>query len=298
MSETKRQVTIITASSNSGKYCIDELFTRYPNQVHVKAAFRSEEKARSFREKYPGIEIVSGVDAEKPETLSPAFQGSHSALIVTTHDDTRGFDKDAELTCNMINAAVQTGVKYIVFVGSFTVNNMERMSVIAFRFKPCEDLLEKFGKEIGIKWTSLRGGCFMENMLPMAEKFDANPLIMFPNINVPLIDTRDIGKSGAACLVASNIDEHHGMFYEMNGPEFVSSPDLAKIYSKVLGKEIKYQELPKESISKFMPPNVAPSFEFMVEAGKNAAPFKHDVKKLTGTDGYTFEEFLKFHLSK
>jgi hypothetical protein len=157
-------VAIITGNSNSGKYCIEELFTRYKDSgLKIKAGFRSAEKAQPLLDKYPGLEAVTDVDAYKPESMVKLFQGSKYALIVTPHDMSKGFSDDAKLTSNMINTAVEQGVNYIVLVASFTVNNMERMGMIGSRFKPSEDLLEKLGKEKNIKWTVLRGGCFMVN---------------------------------------------------------------------------------------------------------------------------------------
>ena len=39
---------------------------------------------------------------------------------------------------------------------------------------------------------------------------------------------------------------------------------------------------------------MAQAFEYMVDGGKNAAPFNDDVKKLTGQHG-TFEQFIRDH---
>ncbi len=60
---TKPLVAIITGSSNTGSSCIEELFEKYADVVRVRAAFRNEEKAKKLREKYPNLEIITGVDA-------------------------------------------------------------------------------------------------------------------------------------------------------------------------------------------------------------------------------------------
>ena len=64
--------------------------------------FRSEEKARPFREKYSNLEIVTGIDASQPKSLKPAFEGADSALIVTTFDPTKGFAEDAALNSKFV----------------------------------------------------------------------------------------------------------------------------------------------------------------------------------------------------
>lgn len=127
--------SIVTANSNSGSACIEELFARkdYCDKVNVRGVFRSAEKAEPFAKKYPTLEICTGVDASKPETLNKAFVGAEKAFIVTVHDYNRGFAEDAKLTKNMILAAVEAGVKYIVLVASWTVKDCVRLSGLAAR---------------------------------------------------------------------------------------------------------------------------------------------------------------------
>lgn len=203
-------------------------------------------------------------------------------------------DKDANLTETMINHAVQNGVKYIVVVGSWTVKDPQRMSIIANRFVSSERLLEKLAAEKGLKWTVLHGGFFMENLLnPNFKKNVADGTIMFPKVYSAMVDTRDIGRSAAACL-ASGPDKHHGKKYEMNGPEVLTGEDLARIAGKVLGKQLGYAETPREVLRKVMPEAIAQLFEYMVDNGKEASPFTQDVKNLTGQNG-TLEQFLREH---
>ena len=190
---SKPLVSIITGNSNSGSSCIKELFDRYADKVKVRGCFRSKEKAEPFQKSYPKMETIIGVDAAQPDTLKVAFEGAQSALIVTPHDQTKGFSDDAQLTANMINKAVEAGVKYIVLVASFTVNYYEKMPIIASRFLPSEQLLEKLNKEKGIKYTVLRGGCFMENVLPTFKKsISERSAIDMPNIHVAMVDTKVI----------------------------------------------------------------------------------------------------------
>lgn len=285
--------SIVTANSNSGSACIEELFARedYSGKVKVRGVFRSEEKAEPFAKKYPELEICTGVDASRPETLSKAFAGAEKAFIVTVHDYNRGFSEDARLTKNMILAAVESGVKYIVLVASWTVKDCVRLSGLAARFKPCEEYLEELGREKGLKWTVLRGGCFMENMVQGLNAVKAgSDTFVLCKADAPMVATVDIGRSGAACLAASDVNEHHGKFYDMSGPDYLTGDVIAKAISKRLNREVKYSELPKAAFAK-MPEAVSQVFEYIGELGKNATPKTDDVLRLTGRTT-TIDDFL------
>ena len=231
----KPLVTIITGNSNSGSSCIKEIFERYSDKVSVRGVFRSKEKAQPFLNKYSKLEVITGVDAYQPETLKVAFDGADSALIVTPHDSTRDFADDAKLTANMINQAVDCKVKYIVLVASWTVHHPDKMPIIASRFLPSEHLLEKLSKEKNLKYTVLRGGFFMENLLPgLKASIKTHSALNLPKLVCAMVDTRDIGNSAAACL-AVNGEGHHAKYYEMNGPEMLDGDFMAQVLAKIYG---------------------------------------------------------------
>jgi uncharacterized protein YbjT (DUF2867 family) len=250
----KKLVTIVTGNSKSGLYCIEELFTRYSDKLNVRGVFRSEDKARPFREKYSNLEIVTGIDAYETKSLIPAFEGAQSALIVTTFDSNRGFADDAFLTANLINSAVENGVKYIVLVGSWTVH-ADKMAILTSRFKPSEELLVKLEKEKGINWTVLRGGFFMENLIHMFKVSDASE-IRLPDFLFPMVATRDIGRSAAACLASDNQEQHYGKYYEMSGPEQLTGDIIAKTFSSVLNREVKFNPLSMDEVRSYLPPYI------------------------------------------
>jgi uncharacterized protein YbjT (DUF2867 family) len=56
-------------------------------------------------------------------------------------------------------------------------------------------------------------------------------------VGVSTVDVRDIAEAAAIALTTAG---HEGMTYNLNGPDIVSGPGAAAIWSEVLGKEIKY----------------------------------------------------------
>ncbi len=136
----------------------------------------------------------------------------------------------------------------------------------------------------------------MDNLLGMtAESVKKNNSFSMLNLHYPMVDTRDIGKSAAVCL-GSNDPKHFNKNYEISGPENLTCDQIAKIFTKVLGREIKYNELPIEQFKKHAPPYVVEIMAYMHENGENAVPFTQDVQDITGQHT-SFEQFLLDHKS-
>lgn len=79
-----------------------------------------------------------GIDAAQPASLGTCLEDSDVAVVVTPLDTTRGFERDSELSVNMIKAAVDAGAKRVIYVGSWTVKNPKELRGIAQRFVATE----------------------------------------------------------------------------------------------------------------------------------------------------------------
>jgi len=130
----------------------------------------------------------------------------------------------------------------------------------------------------------------MDNLLYMFKESLKKDFISLPNFYYPMVDTRDIGKPAAVCL-GSNDPRHYSKYYEISGPEILTGDYIAQVFSNVLGRQIKYNEMSMDDFRKFSSPYVIEIFEYLQENGKNAAPFTQDVKNITG-EHTTLEEFV------
>jgi uncharacterized protein YbjT (DUF2867 family) len=208
---SKPLVAVFTGNSNCGSACIEWLLTRYADQVNVRGVFRTEEKAKPYREKHPQLEVVVGADATRPETMDAAFQGAQAACIVFPHEPTSGYDRD--LVSPMVNAAAASnGLNYVCLVAAYTLNDMEGMHLMNASLAPGVARLEQLAKETGLKYTVLLSGCFMENLLMHFKRIKATSVYTFPDVTCAMVNTRDIGRSAAACL-AGDHDQHNGKRY-------------------------------------------------------------------------------------
>jgi len=238
MASKKIVAAVVTASSNSGAQAVASLLES-GKDVTVRAAFRSAEKAAELTKKVgspTNLEIVTGVDAEKPDTLAPVFQGADFAVCVTPHAD---FARDAELTCSMVQAASEAGA-HVIFVGSWTVRAPD--TTIAKRFVPTEALL----RTLDTKWTALRSGYFSGNYAALFKK-DA-PDVYFPELTVPPVDPADMGRVAAAICLADDPAKHHGQFYDVSGPEELSTAQIVAKVSKATGTTFTYHPVPVDNV--------------------------------------------------
>lgn len=93
-------------------------------------------------------QTVTGFDALDVPSLGKVFAGATFAVVVTPLDPTRGHDmaafkEDGEMCCSMIRAAVEAGVKHVIYVGSWTTTAADSLTYLASRFAPAEALLEE-----------------------------------------------------------------------------------------------------------------------------------------------------------
>lgn len=292
------RVSVLTGNSNSGSSALKTMLQDSSRVYKVKAGFRSENSAKEFSETYKdcgNFEVMVGVDADEVESMQELFSGSEFAIIVTPHDPSRGMQDDARLTANMINCAVDSGVKHIVYIGSWTVKDRQRISHIASRFYPSEQLLRQLEQTRGIKWTSLRCGFFNQNFIGMFKSLKNSNKIVFPKVYIPSVNTEDIGRSAAAIVRDSK--HHHGKCYEISGPKMMSFFDpeedqnFCKVFGKVLGREIEYEEKQIEQFKGIFPEYLVQVLEYMQTEGVNAIPLSDDVLKLTGQHS-KFEDWL------
>jgi uncharacterized protein YbjT (DUF2867 family) len=66
---------------------------------------------------------------------------------------------------------------------------------------------------------------------------------------IALIDAEDVA---SAAVVALREDGHEGKAFDLTGPEALTNPDLAERYSKVLGREIAWVDVPEADFLKTM----------------------------------------------
>lgn len=138
----------------------------------------------------------------------------------------------------------------------------------------------------------------MNNILHMfSQSIKANSLISFPELHLPAVDTRDIGRCAAA-LSLEESNKYHGRAFECSGPEILTMPKIAKTLTTVLGREIKY--VPTNAVAfveKFKPPPaISELLYYMEQTQENAVPFKpEDMEILLEEPPTGLEQWARDH---
>ncbi|HEY2589118.1 MAG TPA: SDR family oxidoreductase [Tepidisphaeraceae bacterium] len=194
-----------------------------------RAMVRDVTKAAAL--KLTGVEVVPG-DLDKPETLPAALKGIDQVMLVSPP-----MPRQAELEGNMVAAAKRAGVRHIVKFSAMTADPNSKA-----RFPRLHGITERAIVESAIAWTFLRPTFFMQNMLDLAGMVRGGTIYQpCGDARAGFVDTADIA---AVAVEALTEPGHEGTAYDITGPELLSYHDVARIFSEVLGKPVKYQDVP------------------------------------------------------
>ena len=161
--------------------------------------------------------------------------------------------------------------------------------------------IESALRAFDVPFTILRPNYFFQNDAMLKDPLTKAGIYPMPlgDVGVSAVDVRDIAEATAIVLTSS---EHEGKTYNLNGPEIVSGPKAASIWSKLLGKEIRYtghnMEAFEEQMRKRAPSwsafDLRMMFEGYLERGFVAED--GDLKTLTKLLGHAprrYEDFAK-----
>ncbi len=226
------------------------------------------------------VECIEG-DFEKPDTLAAAMQNVDQMFLVTlkTRQD-----------ISALEAAKQAGVKHVVKLS--TLEASDALIQIGKWHREREKLIEASG----LTWTFLRPGMFMTNAIDWwADSIKQQGAVFFPGGKgkVAPVDPYDIAAVAAVALTQPG---HTGRAYELTGPELLTMGEMVQTIAQVLGKPLKYTNIPalaakvwmlKSGMDKVL---VNALMEMLAVLRKNqGAVITSTVEQVTGHPARTFE---------
>jgi uncharacterized protein YbjT (DUF2867 family) len=230
-------------------------------------------------------------DLDDPDTLPAAFDGIDSVFLLNTVGPNETNEGLAAVT-----AAKAAKVKKIVYMSVSMPEGSEKIP--HFRSKLP---VEKAIKESGIAYTILRPNNFFQNDLWLKSAIMQYSIYPQPigKKGLNRVDVRDIADCAINALTKSG---YEGKTYEVHGPDTLTGEGIAKIYSKHLGREIRYSgedlgawaEKSKGVMPEFLIADMRIMYQFFQDKGMIA--LKDDLEKterLLGRKPRSFDDFVK-----
>ena len=216
-----------------------------------------------------GVEVVQG-DLEDPASLERATRGVHGVYSVQDFWSV-GAKREVAQGKNLAEAAKKAGVEHFVYS---SVGGAERNSGIDHWESKWE--IEKHIRKVGLPATILRPAAFMENYyidqveIGILKGKLADPIRADKPYQT--IASEDIG--AFAALAFERARDFIGLELEIAGSE-LTNPEAAQVFSRVLGKPVKFQKLPMPMVRLVLGKEFYQMFHWFNEAG-----FKADIASL------------------
>ena len=272
------KILVTGATGNTGSVLVPAL---RESGADVRIFVRDEAKAQPLKEL--GAEVVVG-DLDQPETIAPAVEGVDKIYLLTWNGPTQ-----AQQVKNVIAAAKNAANPHIV---RHSMWGSEKSRIVQQG-----DEVDEALKSSGLPWTILRPTFFMQNTMMAAETITSDGMLYWDvgDGKLGMIDLRDIAESALAVLTGSG---HEGKSYILTGPEAISFHDVANTFSKVLGKDVTYVNVPHEAslesmVSMGFPEWIARGFGELMDGFSEgfADSVTENVATLTGHSARSFEQF-------
>jgi len=228
-------ILVTGATGTTGSEVVKQLSAK---GARVRAFVRDVKKAAGLWG--PAVELVQG-DMSQPATLDAALQGVERVYLVSP-----AHPRQVELQGNVIEASMRAGVRHIVKLAS-----METSLDSPVSFARMHAQTERHLEASGIAYTHLHPTLFMQSFLSYIPTIKSEGTICAPlkNGRVGMVDARDVASVAVAALTEEG---HYGQTCDITGPEALSFGDAARIFSEVLGKPVRYVDVPPAAARKSM----------------------------------------------
>ena len=265
-------ISVLGATGGQGKSVVNALLDT--SDFKVRALTRNPESsgAKSLQEK--GCEVMK-VDMNDSDSLEQAIIGSYGVFAVTHY---WGFlaEESEKQNPNADVVAMKCEIKQGKAIGDICKKLSVRHLVYSgeehpqpYTGKPCPPLdgkriVEKYLDEIQVSNTSTRLSCYYENFITrfVQKGDDGNYSITLP-MNGPMHAVSVNGLGPIVVAIFNDPEKYAGKKLGLSGDK-MTLDEYAAIISEVIGKTVKYNQVPFDVYAKFPFPGAA-DFAVMCE---------------------------------
>jgi len=237
-----------------------------------------------------GVQVVMG-DLLDPVSVQKALDGVDKLYLLNAVSPD-------ELTQGLIayDLARKLKLKHIVYHSVFRVEHFKDVPHFASKLA-----IENAMREFDVPLTVIRPNYFFQNDASLKDPLTMAGIYPMPlgRVGISAVDIRDIAEATAIALTS---DGHCGKTYNLNGPEVLSGPKVASIWSELLGKEVHYpgenmdafEEQMREQAPSWSPFDIRMMFQGYLERGFVAGPGDLEtLTKLLGHSPRRYEDFAR-----
>jgi uncharacterized protein YbjT (DUF2867 family) len=231
-------IVITTPTGNIGKQVLTDLL-KSGESVRVIVRDVSKLDAESRQR----VEVIEGSHGDLA-TVNRAFEGAESVFWVVP-PDMQASDVTAayvDFTKPAAEAFKTQGVRRVVGVSALGRGWPKPAGLVSASLA-MDDLIAS----TGVSYRALTNPSFMENLINQAGAIKNQGMFFSPLVGdrkFPIASTRDIATTATKLLLDKSWSGvgHRAVL----GPEDLSFNDMAQILSEVLGKPVKFQQIPME----------------------------------------------------
>lgn len=247
----------------------------------VRAFVRDPNKPAAHALQQAGAELVAG-DFSDRASLDRALQGAYGVFSLQTFLKEGGLSAEIRDGKTVADAASSAGVQHFVYS---SVGSAERNTGIPHFDSKFQ--VEEYVRSLGLPYTIMRPVFFFYNyasMRPMVEQGTLSQPLS-PETKLQQLSEEDYG-----AMVTEVFDrpaEFLNREIEVASVE-MTMPEIAAVFSRVLGKTVEYQQIPFEAFEQQAGEEVTIMYRWFERIGYAAdlVQLQREFSKLTGIESY------------
>lgn len=278
------EILCLGGTGTVGSQVVERLKGR---DVSVRCMTRSAGKAGKISD---GVHFVAG-DLEDPTSLGSVFEGVDRVHLLTPlHPD------EPTLGRNAVAAARNARVERIVLHSVHRVDEAPHVPHFASKIEILEAI-----RESGIPWVAIEPNHYFQNDLRVRDaivRAGVYPTPVGP-IGCSRVDVRDIADATVSALLDHG---HEGACYPVAGPEALTGEEIARTWSRHLGREVRYagddldawEEASRPHVPEWLLHDLKLMFDHFVEQGLRATEEDLELQsRVLGHEPRAYDRFVK-----
>ena len=237
-----------------------------------------------------GVPVVQA-DLSDPASLDRAFQGANHLFLLSATGEQQVLQER-----NAIRAAVRAGFHHVVKLSALGADPASPLQLGRWHAESESEL-----KQSGLGWTILQPHYFCQNLLGQQPSIHAEGAIYGSagEGKVPFVDVRDIAMVAFATLTQPG---YMGRSYVLTGGQAYSHAQAAELIGKAAGKQVRYVDLPAETMQASLQAAGMPEWYARDLVGLMtffrsgaAAELTPTIAEITRKTPRTLEDFIRDH---